>query len=126
MGIEGGGERKARRVSIEVPGFEHDNPIPAACKVGAFLITSGVSGKTPYTGQLPDTIEEQCEQMWATLAKILEIAGGSPDRNQRPALNKGWLAMFPDEHSRPARHTFQSTDLPGKMMVQCEAFAVIE
>jgi 2-iminobutanoate/2-iminopropanoate deaminase len=133
MGVEG----KARRVSIEVPGFEHDNPIPAACKVGAFLITSGVSGKTPYTGQLPDTIEEQCEQMWATLEKILEIAGGSPedvvkinvwmkDRNQRPALNKGWLAMFPDEHSRPSRHTFQATDLPGKMLVQCEAFAVID
>src|SRR6266853_4525029 len=45
-----------RRVSIEVPGFEHDNPIPAACRVGPFLITSGVSGKEPGTGKLPDGI----------------------------------------------------------------------
>ena len=127
---------KARRVSIEVPGFEHDNPIPAACRVGPFLITSAVSGKTPFTGKLPETIEAQCEQMFATLRNILEAAGGSPedvvkmtvwlkDRTQRPALNKGWLEMFPDEHSRPARHTFQSPDLPGNMLVQCEVYAVI-
>ena len=125
-----------RRVSIEVPGFEHDNPIPAACRVGPFLITSGVSGKEPYTGKLPDGIEAQCEQMFATVRKILEIAGGSPedvvkmnvwmkDRSQRPHLNKGWLEMFPDPHSRPARHTFQSADLPGAMLVQCEVFAVV-
>ena len=125
-----------RRVSIEVPGFEHDNPIPAACRVGPFLISSGVSGKDPYTGKLPDGIEAQCEQMFATVRKILEIAGGGPedvvkmnvwmkDRTQRPHLNKGWLEMFPDPHSRPARHTFQSSDLPGAMLVQCEIFAVI-
>jgi 2-iminobutanoate/2-iminopropanoate deaminase len=74
--------------------------------------------------------------MFATLRNILEVAGGSPedvvkmtvwlkDRTQRPALNKGWLEMFPDEHSRPARHTFQSPDLPGNMLVQCEVYAVI-
>jgi 2-iminobutanoate/2-iminopropanoate deaminase len=126
----------ARRVSIEVPGFEHDNPIPAACRVGPFLITSGVSGKEPYTGKMLEGIEAQCAQMFATVRQILEIAGGSPedvvkmnvwmkDRTQRPALNKGWLEMFPDPHSRPARHTFESKDLPGQMLVQCEVIAVV-
>jgi 2-iminobutanoate/2-iminopropanoate deaminase len=126
-----------RRVSIEVPGFEHDNPLPAACRVGPFLITSGVSGKAPWTGKYPEGIDAQCEQMFATLRQILEIAGGSPedvvkinvwlkDRSQRANLNKGWLEMFPDPHSRPARHTFQANDLPGEMLVQCEVFAVIE
>jgi len=126
----------ARRVSIEVPGFEHDNPIPAACRIGPFLVSSVISGKEPYTGKLPETLEAQCEQMWNTVGRILEIAGGSPeniikmtvwlkDRTQRPAVNKGWLEMFPDEHSRPARHTFNAPELSGNMLVQCEIYAVI-
>jgi len=127
----------ARRVSIEVPGFEHDNPIPAACRVGPFLMSSAISGKEPFTGKLPDGIDAQCANMWATVRRVLEIAGGSPadvikmtvwlkDRSQRPALNKGWLEMFPDERSRPARHTFAAPDLPGAMLVQCELAAVIQ
>jgi enamine deaminase RidA (YjgF/YER057c/UK114 family) len=75
--------------------------------------------------------------MFATLRQILEIAGGGPedvvkmnvwmkDRSQRPALNKFWLEMFPDDHSRPARHTFAAADLPGAMLVQCEIFAIID
>lgn len=125
-----------RRLSIEVPGFGHDNPIPAACKVGPFLISSGVSGKEPYTGKMLEGLEAQCAQMFATVRQILEIAGGSPenivkmnvwmkDRSQRDTLNVGWLEMFPDEHSRPARHTFSAPDLPGSMLVQCEIFAVL-
>jgi 2-iminobutanoate/2-iminopropanoate deaminase len=125
-----------RRLSIEVPGFGHDNPIPAACKVGPFLISSGVSGKEPYTGKMLEGLEAQCAQMFATVRQILEIAGGSPedivkmnvwmkDRSQRDTLNVGWLEMFPDEHSRPARHTFAAPDLPGSMLVQCEIFAVL-
>ena len=125
-----------RRLSIDVPGFGHDNPIPAACKVGPFLISSGVSGKEPYTGKMLEGLEAQCAQMFATVRQILEIAGGSPedivkmnvwmkDRSQRDTLNVGWLEMFPDEHSRPARHTFAAPDLPGSMLVQCEIFAVL-
>src|ERR1700679_3734748 len=101
-----------RRVSIDVPGFGHDHPIPAACKIGPFLITSGVSGKEPFTARMPEGIEAQCAQMFATVRQILEIAGGGPedvvklnvwmkDRTQREQLNKGWLEMFPDERSRP-------------------------
>jgi hypothetical protein len=33
--------------------------------------------------------------------------------------------MFPDPHSRPARHTFQNPDLPPGMLVQCEVIAYI-
>ena len=126
-----------KRVSIEVPGFEHEAPIPAACRIGPYLISSGVSGKELFTGKFPEGIDAQCDQMFATVAKILEIAGGSPedvikmnvwmkDRTQRPHLNKGWLKMFPDEHSRPARHTFAAPDLPGAMLVQCEIFAILK
>lgn len=126
----------ARRVSIEVPGFTHDAPIPAACRIGPFLISSGVSGKEPFTGKFPEGIAAQCAQMFDTVRKLLEAAGGSPgdvvkmnvwmkDREQRGHLNKSWLEMFPDPHSRPARHTFNAPDLPGAMLVQCEIFAIL-
>jgi 2-iminobutanoate/2-iminopropanoate deaminase len=125
-----------RRISIEVPGFAHDAPIPAACRVGPFMTTSVVSGKELFTGNMPEGIEAQCERMFATVRLILEVAGATPedvvkmtvwmkDRTQRPALNKGWLEMFPDPHSRPARHTFAAPDLPGSMLVQCEIMAII-
>ena len=125
-----------RRVSIEIPGFEHDNPIPAACRVGPFLITSGVSGKEPYTGKYPEGIEAQCAQMFASIREILKAAGATPediakinvwikDRALRPHVNKEWLAMFPDPHSRPARHTFPAPDLPPGMLVQCEVIAFV-
>jgi enamine deaminase RidA (YjgF/YER057c/UK114 family) len=125
-----------RRVSIEIPGFEHDNPIPAACRVGPLLITSGVSGKEPYTGKYPEGIEAQCAQMFSSIREILKVAGATPediakinvwikDRDLRPHVNKEWLAMFPDPHSRPARHTFQNPDLPPGMLVQCEVIAYI-
>ncbi|HWF06989.1 MAG TPA: RidA family protein [Bryobacteraceae bacterium] len=126
-----------RRVSIEVPGFEHDNPIPAACRIGSFLITSAISGKEAFTGKLPEGIDAQCGQMFDWVRKILDIAGGSPedvvkmnvwlrDRSQRPSVNRFWLEMFPDPHSRPARHTFAAPDLAGAMLVQCEVIAVID
>jgi hypothetical protein len=34
--------------------------------------------------------------------------------------------MFPDPHSRPARHTFSSPELPEPQMVQLELMAVIQ
>jgi enamine deaminase RidA (YjgF/YER057c/UK114 family) len=68
--------------------------------------------------------------------EILKVAGATPediakinvwikDRALRPHVNKEWLAMFPDPHSRPARHTFPAPDLPPGMMVQCEVIAFI-
>ncbi len=92
----------SKRVSIEVPGFEHDNPIPAACRKGPFLITSGVSGKQPHTGKYPEGVDAQFAQMFETIRKILDAAGASvddivkinvwlKDRDMRPHVNKEWL-----------------------------------
>ena len=125
-----------RRVSIEVEGLAHDNPIPAACRMGPLLISSGVAGKEPGTGKYAAGIEAQCARMFSTVREILQRGGATPedvikmnfwikDRDLRPHINKQWLAMFPDARSRPARHTFQSTDLPGEMLVQCEVIAYI-
>ena len=127
----------SKRISIELPGVAHTNPIPGACRKGPFLITSGVSGKDPKTGSFPEGIEGQCAQMFTNLRVLLETGGAQPadvikvtvwlkDKSLRPHLNKEWLAMFPDPHSRPARHTFAGPDLDPPMLVQCEAMAVVE
>ena len=125
-----------KRRSIEIEGLQHENPIPGASQIGPFLVTSGVFGKNPQTGKIPESIEEQCALMFANIRLILEDAGGHPDqiikmtvwvkdKALRPHVNKEWLAMFHDEHSRPARHTFLNPDLPGAALVQCEVMAVI-
>jgi 2-iminobutanoate/2-iminopropanoate deaminase len=125
-----------RRASFELPGVAHTNPIPGACRIGPLFITSGVSGKDPKTNNFPESIEGQCAQMFANVRALLEAGGAKPEdiikmtvwlkeKALRPHLNKEWLAMFPDAHSRPARHTFASPDLDPPMLVQCEVMAVI-
>jgi len=75
--------------------------------------------------------------MFANIRALLEAGGATPedvikvtvwltDKALRPHVNKQWLAMFPDPHSRPARHTFASPDLDPPTLVQCEVIAVIE
>jgi hypothetical protein len=44
--------------------------------------------------------------------------------HQRAPVNTEWLKMFPDEHSRPARHALQM-DMENGALVQCDFTAVI-
>jgi hypothetical protein len=47
------------------------------------------------------------------------------DRNLRETMNRHWVEMFPDPHSRPARHTIAQLDLAPPMQIQCDLLAVI-
>jgi enamine deaminase RidA (YjgF/YER057c/UK114 family) len=126
----------SHRVSIEVPGLEHLNPIPNASRLGPFLVSGGIFGKNPATGKFPEGVDEQCEQMFANVRKILAAGGATPedviklsvwlkDITHRPVVNKYWLRLFPDPHSRPARHTFPTPDLRAPLLVECEIMAVV-
>jgi 2-iminobutanoate/2-iminopropanoate deaminase len=126
----------SNRKSIEVLGLEHVNPIPNASRIGPFLVSGGIFGKDPSTGKVPEGVEAQCEQMFANVRKVLEAGGAAPenviklsvwlkDMANRPVVNKYWLLMFPDPHSRPARHTFSTPDLRAPLLVECEIMAVI-
>ncbi len=126
----------SKRRSLEVAGLQHENPIPVASQIGPFLVTSGIFGKDPTTGTIPAAIEEQCARLFANIRLILAAADGTPDdiikltvwlkdKAHRAHVNKEWLAMFPDAHSRPARHTFQNPDLPGAALVQGEVLAIL-
>jgi enamine deaminase RidA (YjgF/YER057c/UK114 family) len=126
----------SRRTSIEVKGLEHVNPIPNASRIGPFVVSGGIFGKDPATGKFPEGIDAQCQQMFANVRTVLEAAGASPedvikmsfwlrDMTNRPQVNKYWVEMFPDAHSRPARHTFPTPDLRAPLEIECEIMAVI-
>lgn len=124
-----------RRSSIHVEGAKHVNPIPAASRIGNLLMSGLISG-TEDDGTVPPDVGRQAELMFAQIRRILESAGATPeqvvkvnvwmrDRTQRAAINPPWLAMFPDEHSRPARQTMTADLDPGKL-VQCDFVAVLD
>ncbi|MEN3265209.1 RidA family protein [Pseudonocardia sp.] len=124
------------RRSIEVPGLHHGGlPIPVASVVGNLLVSGGISPLDPATGSIPDSTEEQVETAFANVRRVLEAAGGRledvvkctvfvQDKSIRPVIDKYWLQMFPDEASRPARHTLR-IDLAASMQIQLEITAVL-
>ncbi|MEV4241370.1 MULTISPECIES: RidA family protein [Nocardia] len=124
------------RHSIEVPGLHHGGlPIPQACMVGNLLASSGISPLDPATGAVPDDTEAQVQLVFANARRILEAAGGGPedmakctvfvrDKAIRPVIDKYWIEMFPDEASRPARHTLR-IDLAEPLQIQLEILALL-
>jgi enamine deaminase RidA (YjgF/YER057c/UK114 family) len=124
------------RRSIEVPGLHHGGlPIPTASVVGNLLVSGGLSPLDPETGSVPEDIETQVELVFANLRRVLETAGGRPedvvkctvfvlDKSIRPLVDEHWLELFPDEASRPARHTLR-TELPASVQIQLEIIAVL-
>ena len=65
---------------------------------------------------------------------IIEAVGGNTDNvakvivylkdfKHRELVNKEWVAMFPNEDNRPARHTMTSSDLRGKTLIQLDVTA---
>lgn len=123
------------RRSVDVPGLEHANPIPNASVVGNLLVTGGVSGTDPASGQVPDDPAAEVAQAFANLRAILDAAGTTldavakvtvfvQDRAFRKHVNPVWTELFPDPASRPARHTLE-TSLSG-VRIQLECLAVLD
>lgn len=123
------------RRSIDVDGLGHANlPIPNASRVGPFIATGGIRGVDRTNRIMPDDPQAQADLMFDNLEAVMTAAGASMgdilkltiwlrhDRF-RPIVNAGWLRHFPDAASRPARHIL-IYDLPGEMVVQCEALAI--
>ena len=125
-----------KRTSVYVEGFGHKNPIPAACRIGNMLYSGSIQGTDPATGKVAATLEAQCAFMFANMRRIVEGAGGTTDdiikmtvwmldRSRRDVLNRDWLAMFPDKHAMPARHTMQANLDLGKL-IECDFVAVLD
>ena len=125
-----------KRRSIEVSGVKHVNPIPSASRRGPVVASGAISGADPETGKVPAELDAQCRNMFGNVRRIMEAAGGSPDdivkmtvwiadRKLREVMNRYWVEMFPDPHSRPARHTVAQGDFAPPMQIQCDLLAVI-
>lgn len=119
------------RQSIDIDGFEHGNPIPAATKVGPLIMSSITPPFNPGGRTVPDTLEEQIDNLFVHVGKMLEAAGAGWDdmakmtfyvtnpAETRAALNGPWEKFFPDPESRPARHNLQVPDTGGKVKISC-------
>lgn len=125
----------AWRESFNVPPMIHQNPIPTASRVGNMLFTSVIAGRDAESGKVPDAPEEQAANAFKILRSILEKAGATPgdvahvtvflkDNSFRAHVNKPWVEMFPDEHSRPARHAIVDPNLGSALSI--EAVAVVQ
>jgi 2-iminobutanoate/2-iminopropanoate deaminase len=129
------GSKMSRRQSIYVDSFKHVNPVPAACRIGNIIYSGGVYGQEPITRRAAEGIEAQCALMFAHVRSIVEAAGGTTediikmtlwmnDRSLRPVVNRDWIAMFPDEASRPTRQTLKG-HLESGILIQCDFIAIL-
>lgn len=128
-----------RRKAIWVPGLDQDDqPAPVAVTVtgalGGLLVTGGITGRDPETGEIPKEAADEVTQAFANLRTVLDAAGCSPesvakitifttDRSIRDHVTREWLAMFPDPESRPVCHT-RVQQLTG-MRLQLDCLAVL-
>lgn len=126
----------SRRQSIDVPGIGHKAPIPMGCKIGNIVYSSGISGHDPDTQTTPSDPAGQAKVMFQNVRRFMQAAGGTSDdiirmtlfvrdKKLREYLNKEWLEMFPDEHSRPARHAI-TVELGERALFQVEVVAVLQ
>ncbi|MBT3334227.1 MAG: RidA family protein [Rhodospirillaceae bacterium] len=126
----------SKRQSIEFPGFSHANPIPGASRIGNIMMSSVIAGRDPASNEMPAELDQQIVNIFSHVRSAVETAGGSPDdilkitfwirdpATGRGALNGEWEKMFPDENSRPARHTQTLTEA-GPSQVKCDFVAVL-
>ncbi|MBS0220042.1 MAG: RidA family protein [Proteobacteria bacterium] len=123
------------RKSIEVEGYKHGNPIPAASRIGNIVMSGVISARDARTGTMPDTLAGQCTAMFRNVRAIVEAAGGTPesiikmtvwlrDLSDRKALNEEWVKMFPDPAARPARHSLLHQG-EGNALIVCDFTAVL-
>ena len=123
------------RRSFDIPNVKHNAPIPMAAVIGNTMYSSGIMGGDPSTGQMPATLEEQAANCFKNLQTVLDTAGFKTSdvlkvtvyiksQANRQLINPPWLAMFPDEHNRPARHQTVVETL--NFDIQIEAFVVKE
>ena len=119
----------SRRHVIELPNVKHKAPIPAAVVIDNVLASSAVFGADPASGELPEAASDEVANVFANIRSILGIAGATSNdvlrmdvlvraSEYRGLINEHWLAMFPDENDRPARHITVAGNLPARAQIE--------
>jgi len=126
---------KLKREVIHIKGATHKNPIPTAVKIKNLVYSSALKGTHPETGEIPENVEEEVENIFNYIREIVKKAGGSTDdiakvsvslvdRELKKVVNKEWLKMFPNDNNRPVRHS-TVRNLNVGLSVQIEFIAVL-
>ena len=109
------------RRSIEIEGLSHLTAIPVASRVGPLLASSVIGPYDPGTRNVPDDPHAQLTNLFTHMKAMLDAAGGTwdnvaklefwaPSAEMRKAIDHHYVIAFPDESSRPARHTHKGED----------------
>src|SRR5258707_4059825 len=125
-----------RRGSSAVAAAKRATRTPTPGGRALFVVWGAFSGTDPGPGKVPADLDEQCRLMFENVRRVMAAAGGSADdivkmtvwitdRSLREIMNRHWVVMFPDPHSRPARHTLTSRDFTAPMQIQCDLMAVL-
>ena len=124
------------RRSIEIESFTHLNPIPAATRIGPYVTCSITPPYNAGTRDVPETLEEQIDNLFLHVGQMLEGAGATWDdvakmtfyvtnpAETRAALNGPWLERFPDPESRPSRHNLK-VEGGGPVKISCDFVAYV-
>ena len=110
-------------------------PYSQALDLGSLVFCSGQLGLVPATGQLPEGLEAQAEQMFANIKAVLAEASAGMDRvvkttvflsdmNNFAAMNEVYAEIF-GEGGYPARSAVEVARLPKDALVEIEAIAVL-
>lgn len=104
------------RRSIAIDGLSHLTAIPCATRIGPLITSSVIAPFNPGTREAPEDISDQYANVFRHVGLMLKEAGANwqhvakmefwvPDSDARAPLEPFWLEKFPDEQSRPSRHT---------------------
>lgn len=125
------------RRSIEIDSFVHTNPIPCATRIGPLIESSIIPPFSAGGREVPETIEEQIDNLFLHMGNMLDVAGASWDdmakitffvqdpSESRAALNAPWEQKFPDPASRPSRHNLQVPG-GGPVKISCVFTAYVD
>ena len=118
-----GGPGVSDRRSISIPGLSHLTAIPVATRVGPLIVSSVIAPFHPGTRDVPQSVEDQIANIFGHVGAMLDEAGATWDDvakmsfwvaepAHRAAIEAPWLQRFPDEASRPSRHTHVARGAP--------------
>lgn len=108
-------------------------PYSQAIEVNGMVYTSGQIPVNPATGEIPEGIKEQAEQVMKNVKNLLEAAGTNmskvvkttvfiKDMNDFTAINEIYAAYF--EGDCPARSCVEVARLPKDVLMEMEAIAI--
>lgn len=126
------------RTSIEIDSFRHENPIPAATRIGPLIESGIIPAFNEGVRKMPDTLEEMVANLFLHMGNMLDAGGatwndvikitffaGDPGA-AKDAVNVQWVEKFPDPASRPSRHTMKVPTSGDRPSISCVFTAYVE